>query len=142
MNVHRCRYAVFSMRLDNDEDDEDGEVVSSQLGWRYCRAGTIVRRGRKRNGTAGSIDETTGFMTETAVEGCGKRGDRRKQEERRRRRSGTLRFLTRAHEHFARAQNAVHITDACLPAIAVSTCLSTYLSTPRMNIHPERARNE
>lgn len=123
MYVHRCRYA-FSMRLDNDEDDEDGEVVGSQLGSGY-RDGTVVRRGRKRNGTARSIDETTGSMTETAADDCGKRENRRKQEDQRR--SGTLGFLTRARGHFARSQNAVRIIDACFPAVAVSTYLSTYL---------------
>ncbi|CAL1684954.1 unnamed protein product [Lasius platythorax] len=62
MHVHRCDRYAFSMRLDNDEDDEDDEVVGSQLDWRYRRDVTIVvRRGRKRNGgTAGSIDGPTG----------------------------------------------------------------------------------
>lgn len=84
MYVHRCRY-TFSMRQDNDEDDEDDEVVGSQLGWRYRREETIVQRGRKRNGTAGSIDGSTRSMTGKAVDGCAKRGGWRQHEDRRRR---------------------------------------------------------
>lgn len=153
MYVHRCRYA-FSMRLDNDEDDEDGEVVGSQHGSRYrCDVGTVVRRGRERNGTARSIDETTtGSMTETAADGCGKGGNRRKQVDRR---SGTLRFLIPSSRAFPRERRTPFVSLLYVsrpppplpsppspPRSRYLRNLSICLSTPRVNIHPERARNE
>ncbi|EFN69983.1 hypothetical protein EAG_10654 [Camponotus floridanus] len=113
------------MRLDNDEDDEDGEVVGSQLGSRYHCDGTVVRRDRKRNGTARSIDETTGSMTETAADGCGKEGNWRKQEETGGPTTPSL-WHAQVPDTSSRAfresagRRSYHCCT-CLPAVAVST---------------------
>lgn len=65
----------FSMRLDDDEDNDGDEEIAGSDDGQKCRHGVIVWRGRRKNdGAAGSINKPTGSMSGTATvdDDCGK----------------------------------------------------------------------
>lgn len=114
MFAHWCRGFVFSMRLDDDDGDEE---IAGSDGRKYRHGEEkVVWRGRRRNGVAGSIDDgPTGLsMSGTATvadDGCGKerrqRWRRRDDGGRRRRR----RWQARVHDTGSRGR--LHDAQEC-----------------------------